>query len=215
MNAKFAHIFWDWNGTLLDDAWLCRDVMNGMLRARNMPEMSETRYMEIFDFPVVRYYERIGFDFAVESFEVLGMTFIHGYEARRAEAQLHPDSRQSLQRLAAADVPQSILSAYQHDTLVRLVTEWGLRDFFHDLHGQDDHYAAGKLPQGQRALERLGIDPATALLIGDTAHDAEVAQALGMTCWLIPGGNQPPSRLQATGCPLFPSRSAAVNHLLG
>ena len=25
------HIFWDWNGTLLDDAWLCRDVMNGIL----------------------------------------------------------------------------------------------------------------------------------------------------------------------------------------
>ncbi len=209
-----AHVFWDWNGTLLDDAWLCRDVMNVMLRARGMPEMSETRYQEIFDFPVRVYYERIGFDFSRETFEDLGMEFILGYESRRREAVLYPDVQDGLQHIANAGLHQSILSAYHHDTLVSLVSEHGLRGFFHDLHGHDDHYAAGKVPQGRRALEALGMDPAHTLLIGDTAHDAEVAAELGMTCWLIPGGNQPLSRLQSTGCPLFPTRAEAVAHLL-
>ena len=63
------NIIWDWNGTLLDDAWLCRDVMNGMLRLRDMDFLSAERYREIFDFPIVRYYERIGFDLERESFE--------------------------------------------------------------------------------------------------------------------------------------------------
>ena len=211
---SIAHVFWDWNGTLLDDAWLCRDVMNAMLRARAMPEMSESHYQEIFDFPVQRYYERIGFDFTRESFEILGMEFIRGYESRRREARLYDDARAALESLDAASLHQSILSAYQHDTLITLVTEHGLRDFFHDLHGHDDHYAAGKVPQGRRALDALGLDPAHTLLIGDTAHDAEVAAELGMHCWIIPGGNQPLSRLHATGCPLFSTRSEAVAHLL-
>ena len=33
---KYTHIIWDWNGTLLDDAWLCVDVMNGMLGERGL-----------------------------------------------------------------------------------------------------------------------------------------------------------------------------------
>jgi phosphoglycolate phosphatase len=211
---KFQHVFWDWNGTLLDDAWLCRDVMNAMLRARTMPEMSEERYQAIFDFPVRVYYERIGFDFARESFEELGMEFIRGYEQRRREAHLYGDARASLEALESAGLHQSILSAYQHETLISLVTEHGLREFFHDLHGHDDHYAAGKVPQGRRALAALGVDPSRTLLIGDTAHDADVAAELGMACWLIPGGNQPVSRLEATGCPLFSSRNEAVQKLL-
>lgn len=209
-----AHVFWDWNGTLLDDAWLCRDVMNTMLRSRSMPEMTAERYQAIFDFPVRVYYERIGFDFNRESFEVLGMEFIRGYESRRREAELYADARASLEMLESAGVQQSILSAYQHDTLVSLVAEHGLMDYFHDLHGHDDHYAAGKVPQGRRALESLGIDPTRTLLIGDTAHDADVAAELGMACWIIPGGNQPHARLKATGCPLFSSRGEAVQHLL-
>lgn len=211
---KIHHVFWDWNGTLLNDAWLCRDVMNGMLRARAMPEMSAEHYMEIFDFPVIRYYERIGFDFEKESFEVLGMEFIRGYEHRRAEAELYEDVRECLSAVETAGLGQSILSAYQHDTLVSLVGEHGLLDFFHDLHGHDDHYAAGKVPQGREALSLLGIDPAHTLLIGDTAHDADVAEELGMACWLIPGGNQPEPRLRATGRPLFRTRREAVEALL-
>jgi phosphoglycolate phosphatase len=207
------HVFWDWNGTLFDDAWLCRDVMNTMLRARGMEEMSEQRYQEIFDFPVRDYYGRIGFDFEKESFEHLGMEFIRGYELRRGEASLYADTRGVLERLRDAGIRQSILSAYQHDTLVSLIGEHGLSGFFHALHGHDDHYAHGKVPQGRRALENLGIDPAQTLLIGDTAHDADVARELGMDCWIIPGGNQPLSRLEETGCPILPSRRAALERL--
>ncbi len=211
---KIEHVFWDWNGTLFDDAWLCRDVMNRMLDARQMPRMSAERYMEIFDFPVRRYYERIGFDFSLESFETLGMEFIRGYEIRRKEALLHADARDGLERIRARGLGQSILSAYHHQTLVSLISDHGLDAFFHDLHGHHDHYAEGKTPQGRRALSALGADPAETVLIGDTTHDADVAAELGMQCILIPGGNQPPARLHATGCPVVSSRLEAVALLL-
>jgi phosphoglycolate phosphatase len=213
--SALRHVFWDWNGTLLDDAWLCRDVMNGLLRARAMPELSEERYMAIFDFPVRGYYERIGFDFAKDPFEIVGMEFIRNYETRRGEPRLHADAVPALESVRGLGLGQSILSAYQHETLVSLVAQHGLSDFFHDLHGHADHYAEGKIPQGRQALADLGIDPAQTLLVGDTTHDAEVAAALGMGCLLIPAGNQPPERLRAMGCPVLANRAEAVAWIRG
>jgi phosphoglycolate phosphatase len=210
---KITHIFWDWNGTLLNDAWLCCDVMNRMLMAREMPVMSMARYQEIFDFPIVNYYERIGFDFGKESFEKLGLEFIDGYEIRRGEAALYDDVRESLDRVEARGLGQSILSAYKHDTLVRLVQEHALTDYFHDLHGHHHIYPTGKAPQGKLALEALGVDPAETVLIGDTVHDSDVAEELGMQCVIIPGGNQPEAVLRACGRPCAGSRREALDML--
>jgi len=28
---RYRHIIWDWNGTLLDDTWLCVEVLNQLL----------------------------------------------------------------------------------------------------------------------------------------------------------------------------------------
>ena len=33
---KYKHIVWDWNGTLVDDTWLFVDIMNGVLKDRNL-----------------------------------------------------------------------------------------------------------------------------------------------------------------------------------
>ena len=89
--TRYKHIIWDWNGTLLDDAKLCVDIMNVVLSRRNMPVISLRQYQELFDFPVVDYYVKLGFDFEKESFEIVGTEFIDYYEERRHEANLQKD----------------------------------------------------------------------------------------------------------------------------
>ncbi|GAH94581.1 unnamed protein product [marine sediment metagenome] len=36
--AKYKHVIWDWNGTLINDVWLVVDIMNKMLKKRNLPK---------------------------------------------------------------------------------------------------------------------------------------------------------------------------------
>ena len=50
---KYNHIVWDWNGTLLDDLWLCIDAINSVLDSRGMNKVDETSYRKIFTFPVI------------------------------------------------------------------------------------------------------------------------------------------------------------------
>ena len=49
---RTKHVIWDWNGTLLDDAVLCVEVMNVVLARRKLPPLTAERYADRFRFPV-------------------------------------------------------------------------------------------------------------------------------------------------------------------
>ena len=77
---KFKHVIWDWNGTLVDDTWLFVDIMNGVLKDRNLPGITLDDYRNVFDFPVEDYYTKLGFDFSDEAFKTAGLDFIKIYD---------------------------------------------------------------------------------------------------------------------------------------
>ena len=43
---KYKHLIWDWNGTLLDDTWLCIESINKILLKRGMPIVLKKDYRE-------------------------------------------------------------------------------------------------------------------------------------------------------------------------
>ena len=47
---RYKHIIWDWNGTLLDDRWLCVEGINQALVKRDLNPISENKYREILPF---------------------------------------------------------------------------------------------------------------------------------------------------------------------
>ena len=53
--TKYQHIIWDWNGTLLNDAWLFVDIMNGILKQHDMEMITIKKYRDIFGFPIQEY----------------------------------------------------------------------------------------------------------------------------------------------------------------
>ena len=202
-NRAIRHVVWDWNGTLLDDTGLCIDIMNGMLAARGLPALDLARYHQIFDFPVIDYYRRLGFDFDRESFAVVGAEFIRRYEVRRQEAGLHPAVRDALDAVSKHRIPQSILSAYQHSTLESFLLHFGLRHYFTTVLGSDNVYAEGKIDQGRRWMKSIGLTPDSVLLVGDTTHDFDVAASVGCSCLLVADGYHPRSKLDPLGAPVL------------
>ena len=57
---KIKHIIWDWNGTLVNDAQLCVDIVNEILSEFDIPPVSFEFYRNNFSFPVRNYYDRLG-----------------------------------------------------------------------------------------------------------------------------------------------------------
>ncbi len=195
----YQTIIWDWNGTLFDDAWLCVDIMNGMLRERGLPLMTAEKYAQIFDFPVRDYYARLGFDERTDPFEKLSDRFIGEYLKRKFECRLREGAEDTIQQLRRQGRQQLVLSAAKHDHLMRILEHFRLTDYFAVIQGIDNHHADGKLENALVMMQTLQLNPDTTLLVGDTLHDWDVAAEIGVDCVLIAGGHQSPERLAAAG----------------
>jgi phosphoglycolate phosphatase len=206
----YAYLLWDWNGTLLDDAGVCVTIINALLARRGLPQVDAARYQAEFTFPVRDYYRRVGFDFARDPFETLAQEFVAAYDVQRFACALQPAVHQALGAAAARGLPQAILSAYEQGRLEELTRHAGVAHYFTCLAGLDHYYADGKIARGRELLAALPCPPAHVLLIGDTLHDLEVAEALGMDCLLVPGGHQSLARLQASGARVLPSLAAVA-----
>lgn len=196
---EYSHVLWDWNGTLLDDVWLCVDIVNAMLARRGRPGIDLQRYKAIFDFPVRGYYERAGFDFSREAFESACTEFCNEYARRVGECRLHDDTRTVLEGWAARGIRQIVLSTTEQSRLEAMVAAFGIAHLFDDIVGQADHYAAGKAARARALLAALGIGGDRVLLIGDTTHDADVAREIGVGCALVSAGHHTHEKLVRTG----------------
>lgn len=202
---KYTHIIWDWNGTLLNDAWLCVEVMNGMLTERGLPLKTIDAYKELFDFPVRDYYEKLGWDFSIDPFDIVGMEFIVRYNRRQHETRLHAEAASTLARFREMGYRQLILSAREQNELLSEANALGVSEYFDRICGLDDHYAHGKTDVGRRLVDELDVPKDKLLFIGDTRHDAEVAGEIGIDCILIPNGHHSLSRLMKLGVPIISS----------
>jgi phosphoglycolate phosphatase len=167
--------------------------------------MDLARYEDVFTFPVIDYYRRLGFDFDATPFTEVGTTFIQGYQARQHECRLQDGALAAFDALAARGVPMSVLSASLKSRLDAQAAHHGITGRFVRLLGLDHHYADGKVELGRAWMKELGVPPAEVLLVGDTDHDFHVAQDLGVACVLVPSGHQSRARLERCGAPLLKS----------
>ncbi len=211
---SYEVILWDWNGTLLSDSEFCSTIINGMLRRRGLPELSLEEHARLFDFPVIVYYERVGFDLEKEPFEVTSQEFIDAYYSGVEACSLKAGAADMLTGLKSAGYRLLILSASHQDHLESQVRHYGLDMHFEELLGIDTVHAPGKTGRGREWIEESGIDPARVLLVGDTVHDSEVAEKMGIDCWLVEGGHHPMDRLQETGRRVFQNIKAVQSDLL-
>jgi phosphoglycolate phosphatase len=213
MVHKFRHIIWDWNGTLFDDAWLCVQVVNRLLTERDLQTITPGQYEQSFGFPVIDYYQRIGFTFNKESFENINTAFISEYERRRKECSLRPDARNALDKIFRAGINQSILSASKQAHLEKAIHQCGVCDYFQSISGLDNHHAWGKLDIALNWMNKTELNPNEILLIGDTIHDFEVAQGIEAACILIYSGHQDVDRLASCGARIIHDYSELIKTL--
>jgi len=196
------HIIWDWNGTLLDDTLASVNAINTMLTRRGLACLDVTYYREIFGFPVIDFYRKIAFPLEQEDWGEVAHEF-HDLFLQEPSMRLHDGARDALEHVRQRGLPQSILSASEQGILDNLLDGFGIRAYFTEVFGVDNMHGVSKMELGRNLLRKLALPPENILLIGDTLHDAEVAQALGIQCVLVAHGHQSMSRLVQAGVPVF------------
>ena len=180
-----------------------------------MDEMTEEWFLDNFCFPVKDYYVILGFDFDKEPFSISGTEFIHQYMKRIHEPDLHLYAQESLKYFQNNKFSQSLLSASSQTMLNEILQYHDIHDYFIKIVGQDDHYAHGKESSGKAWMDELDCGPHEVLLIGDTIHDKEVADAIGANCVLVCHGHVSRWRLEETGTSVFENLKGVINWFEG
>ena len=207
----YKHIIWDWNGTLLDDVWLCIESINIVLSSRGMPKVNANDYRNLFCFPVIDYYKQLGFDFKNEKFPI--PEFLEHYNEKFQECELHNDAKSVLKSIIGSGLTQSILSAGNQDSLIKWVKHYKIDHMLSDIIGVDNNRADSKIDSGINWLQSKSFIKKDILLIGDTIHDLEVASALDVDCVLVDIGHVSSKRLIETGVPILSSLDSVFNFI--
>lgn len=191
------HIIWDWNGTILNDLEHTVATLNHTLKDQNIASLSLEDYKKQFGFPVKDFYDDLGVDYTHRSFAELCDDFVAFWMNGAAKCKPFPFIFDQLQKNHSEQKVQSILSATDQENLDLLIDQFELRHFFTNVYGIADKFAASKIDRGRELIEVSGFAKEESVLVGDTLHDLEVGEELGIDVVLVSHGHQCATRLKA------------------
>lgn len=192
---KYTYCIWDFNGTILDDVELGIYAINELFEAHNMDKRLERQeYCAHFDFPIKDYYRRVGFDFDKTPYEELAVEWVNIYFSNFNKARLFDDVISTLEFFKENGVCQSVLSASERASLVSQIEDFGIKDYFNEIMGIENIYAASKLELAKKWRQEHPAEKV--IFIGDTTHDIETAKILGADCFIVCAGHQSRERFE-------------------
>lgn len=210
------YILWDWNGTLLDDTDAAVEVLNAMLARRGKPPITKAFYRDHFGFPVKPFYTTIGIVLENEDWDAIAREYHETYH--RQSKGLNCEACAALEMIRRAGGRQSIISALRQDLLDRDTAAANIREHMEFIVGTDNLDGGSKMERAHDLLDRIrrahpkGDFAFT--LIGDSLHDKEVADALGVGCVLCAQGSHADWRLRRVA-PTFATLLDAVRFCMG
>ena len=209
---KYSYVFWDWNGTIIDDMDCSMAAVNSMLEKRKMQLITREQYYEYIDTPIKRFYEHI-FDLDKITMSEIMLDFNYFYTLHLSDNPLMEGAESVLKELDRAGILQIVLSSSSNDMIMPLAKKTGISRYFRYILGSSDSLVNSKTERAKRFITDNGIEPKNCVIIGDTLHDYDTAEAMGCDCILIPKGHQASKDLIPTGAFIAEDIRAAVKVL--
>lgn len=172
-------IIWDFNGTIIDDTATCLSIENKMLKDRGMKYgYTVEDYRNLFCFPIINYYKKLGYTFENESYQEISNEFHRDYAALFNDIPLMDGFLDKIHESMDKGYDNVIFSATEQNLLNKQVKDLGINQYFKALIGIDDNMAFSKIEHAKRWMEENNINPDECFYIGDTLHDLETVKSL-------------------------------------
>lgn len=204
MNKK---IIWDWNGTLFNDVDLCVESINYLLSTQQLPQLAnKNAYQKVFRFPIIEYYQAIGFDFKECSFNDLAIRYMEYYQPKSLSCSLYEHAKEYLLKYHQKGYEQILLSASKKVYLMKQLNQFTIQHLFTHILALDNIHAYSKTDLALNYIKQNHLSSNELIFIGDSVHDYEVAKAVGSSCILIADGHEHKDRLKKTD-------AIVINHI--
>ena len=210
---RYDAIIYDWNGTLIDDVEISHEILCSLLDEYGLKRVSIDQYREAFTFPVVKYYEKVGFDFTKYSFEEVAKKYVPLYAQKYVKCKLFDGAVEFIKKLKNLGLKQYLLSATQKDALQSQLEYFGIDNLFDKVVGTDNFHGKSKVEEGKDLIQKENLQGKKYLLLGDTEYDLEVGKKLGADVVLCDFGHRPKKSLIAVCDKVVSSFKELLNYI--
>ena len=193
---SYSCVYWDWNGTLLDDVDICVEITNDFLTSRNAPSITKDFYLKNFTIPVMDYYKSLNIEKYGITFEEMTHHFVAGYENSRPKQILYKGVVETVKELYEFGVKQVILSAAHKNELEYQLAKNNLEEYIFEVSGATDYSAGCKLERGLKLFRKHG----SGIMVGDTGHDIEIGKKMGLETVWVSDGHQCKTKIESLEC---------------
>lgn len=192
----------DWNGTLFDDMEATHIATNACLNFFDIPEITLEEEQELFTFPLIHFYEKVGVDIDtyLKHSEEVGELFHNVYNTHKENCHLANGAIPLLDWLTNHGVNCKILSNHNQKTLNNDVSRFDIEGYFQTISGNAN---PATIITGMNKFERLkqfmaenNYSPEKTFIIGDSHEEPELARKMGIMCISITGGLLSPARIE-------------------
>ncbi len=213
INLHLKHIIFDYNGTLINDALAQYEPCAQAFREHELPFLSFDRFQKELYYPVKNFYIENGFDTEKYDFAEMMDEYHRRFLLLLEKCELFSDVKETLEFFKNKNVSLSILSSLEHNMLMKNTKDKGIDKFFTNITGTKDTQAGSKIDNAKKWFQESGFKNHEIIMVGDTLHDAEVAEALNITCFLVSRGVQHKDVLQKSKYRVFDSLKDMVEYI--
>ena len=194
-------IFFDWNGTLLNDANMGLVGTNNVLRLFDIRPITIKEYRDFFDIPITEFYSKIGISEKTffENHLKIQETFHRFYEKPSEKCRARVGTAVLLRWLHSQGIKSIILSNHTTKSIERHLKRLKLERYIEDIMANDNILHTGLKDKATRAEEYVkknDFSPEQILVVGDAPEEAIIARRLGGKSVLISGGWYSEKRLK-------------------
>lgn len=183
-------IILDFDGTLGDTTEVITKTMQATIDELGLPCRSDAECAATIGLKLVEIPSALfpGTDLDPVTFASTYRKLFHTFNTDGA-VKLYPNVAETLRQLHSRGYILTIASSRSHTTLDVYISKLGLSDIITYVVGGEDVSAGKPDPEAvNMTLERLGLQPADALVVGDTSFDIDMGRNAGTkTCGVTYG----------------------------
>lgn len=188
MPRKFELLVFDWDGTLMDSAESIAESLQAACAELNLPVPSMAQARHVIGLGLTDAMQYLLPDLPrTEYAKVVDRYRVH-FLRRDGGTTLFQGAAAMIRELHDAGFLLAVATGKSRRGLDRALAATGIGAYFHMTRCADEGFAKPHPGMLQAVMESLMATPAATLMIGDTTHDLEMAQAAGVAALAVTYG---------------------------
>ena len=146
---RYHYIFWDFNGTVIDDVHNALGCVNDLLERKNRSPITLSEYYNYVETPIIGFYRHILPPEELDFDEISG-DYHKDYARRIDETQLAEGAYELMHSLKEQGAHQYIVTANHIDEVTQLINRFGIEDCVEQILGAQNTLAESKTERAKK-----------------------------------------------------------------